>query len=293
MLAAVAHAPYRDRVRVVSLGNDNDPSGLYLRDPEHFRENWQAAVEAAPKWSDIDADARAEQATADFRVARELLHDPHLMDRIGDTIRARGYAGDVRPALLAYLAMTSRLQERPINAAFVAPSAAGKNRAVNAAKELMPADAIHEISASAERALIYDEVDLEHKVVIFAEADSIPEDGPAASAIRSLVTDNEMGYDTVEKVDGRFQTRHIRKPGPTGLITTSTKRLPTQMSTRTLEVPIPDDEKQTRAVLEVQAEVAQALRDDRPDVTPFIALQRWLKDAGRRSVVIPYARVLT
>jgi len=289
LLAAAARASFRDRVWLVSLGEDQDPSGLYLRDRHHFRQNWQAATEAAPKWSAIEAVERTERSSANFELARDLLDDPHLMDRIGETIRARGYAGDVRPAQQVYVAMTSRLQPRPMNVAVVAQSAAGKNKAVDGAKELIPSEAIHEICASSERALIYDDVDVEHKVVIFAEADSIPEEGPAASAIRSLATDNEMAYDTVEKTAEGLRTRHIRKPGPTGLITTSTKRLPEQMATRTLELPISDDEAQTRAVLTMQAAEASCLRTDRPSIEPFIALQRWLAEAGLREVRVPFA----
>ena len=70
-----------------------------------------------------------------------------------------------------------------------------------------------------------------------------------ASAVRSLVTDNRLIYDVVEKnpKTGRHETRRIEKMGPTGLITTSTKSLTTQMSTRALEVPLRDDADQTSA----------------------------------------------
>ncbi len=136
-----------------------------------------------------------------------------------------------------------------------------------------------------------DDVSVRHKVVIFSEADSIPEDGPAASAIRSLATSNEMAYDTVEKTGKGFKTRHIRLPGPTGLITTSTKPLPDQWWTRTLEVPIPDDAEQTRAVLRVQAKEASC-GVDRPDVEPYVEFQRWLAVAGKSEVIVPFAEVL-
>ena len=91
-----------------------------------------------------------------------------------------------------------------MNLAFVALSASGKNAAVDAATALMPPEAIHVIQALSALSLIHDDdVTVGHKVVIFSEADSIPEDGPAASAIRSLATSNEMAYDTVENlVDG-------------------------------------------------------------------------------------------
>ena len=47
LVTALADAAFRDRVWLISLGHDKDVSGLYLRDPEHFLENWQAVVEQA------------------------------------------------------------------------------------------------------------------------------------------------------------------------------------------------------------------------------------------------------
>ena len=68
---------------------------------------------------------------------------------------ARGYVGDPTAPLLAYLAMTSRMLARPVNVAAIAPSAAGKNAAINAAADLMPEEAIYRFSAGSERSLIY------------------------------------------------------------------------------------------------------------------------------------------
>ena len=39
-------------------------------------------------------------------------------------------------------------------------------------------------------------------MVILTEADSLPEEGPAASAMRSLMSDAAMEYEVVEKDDG-------------------------------------------------------------------------------------------
>ena len=219
-----------------------------------------------------------------------LKRDPRLMDRIGDAIRGLGYVGNVLPALLVYIAFTSRFLDNPINLNVVAPSSTGKSFTVDKPLELMPEEAYYYINAASPRALIYCEENFEHKVIIMAEADSIPEDGPAASAIRSLASDNVLSYDVVEKGEnGRHVTRPIRKYGPTGLITTSTKSLGTQMGTRMLEVPLTDDASQTRNIL-----LAQACRAEAPgfvesfDVGPFIQLQREL-EAGEWSVVIPFA----
>jgi hypothetical protein len=286
---------FRDRVRLVRLDGAKDPSELYLQDPETFLVRWNTALTSASQWSERERTRRSTAAAADFLKAESLLRDPHLFDRIADAIRRSGYAGDPRPALIAYVAVTSRILERPVNAAFVALSGAGKNRAVDAGLALHPADAVYVLRAGSARALVYSDESFEHRVVLVSEADSIPEDGPAASAVRSLAADAVMSYDVVEKnaITNRFEVRHIVKPGPTGLITTSTKSLPTQMATRVLEVSLPDDPVQTREVMRQHARTVRSQRwTDPVDLECFHAFQRWIVHAGEHQVEIPFAERL-
>ena len=82
------------------------------------------------------------------------------------------------------------------------------------------------------------------------------------------MSDEEMKYEVVEKgEDGKFQTRKIRKKGPTGLITTSIKSLGDQASTRTLTVSISDYPEQTRLEMHAQADRANE-ELVQPDVEP-------------------------
>ena len=225
-----------------------------------------------------------------------LLEDSNIIRRIDEGFRQGGYAGDdLRPPRLVFVSMTSRLLERPINIAIVAQSAAGKNRAVDAGAALMPPEALYVERAGSERALIYAGDDFTHRVVIFAEADSIPDEGPAASAIRSLASDNVLAYDVVESnpETKQFETRRIEKPGPTGLITTSTKSLRTQLGTRVLEVPIKDSPDQTRAVVLAQGATAAAgPTSAEPDFSLLIGVQHWLEQVGERRIVVPFAPAL-
>jgi hypothetical protein len=271
-----------------------DPSSLHIADPSAFMARWTAILAAAVPWTQ-QAQAQQAEETADLlKLAYELLHDPKLMERIKEAIRARGYAGDLTPPTLIYLVMTSRLLERPQNAAAVAASGAGKNAAIDAPAELMPTEALYKMTAGSPRALIYAKEEFEHRVVIVQEADSIPEDGPAASAIRSLAADNSMEYDVVvrDESTGGFRTMHIRKRGPTGLLTTSTRSLKNQMGTRVLEIPIRDDEEQTRAVMDAHADTVMPRTLPVIDVEPFHAAQRYLALAGEKRVAVPFARAL-
>ena len=294
VLKWLEHSEIRNRVHLVKLGEVKDPSGLYLSSPDDFLQRWHEALESSKPWREMEQARRDEKATEAYTSASELLQDPQLLEHVGGLIKVQGYAGDPTPALLAYVAMTSRLLDRPLNLAFVAPSAVGKNRAIDGALDLIPPESIHVEKAGSARALIYSDEDFQHRMIVVAEADSIPDEGPAASAIRSIAEDNAMTYDVVEHdpKTGRFQTRHITKPGPTGLITTSTRSISNQLGTRMLEVSLRDDEEQTRAVLRSQAQAVAQCRRASPDCRPFLALQRWLEHGGEWRVVVPFSVVL-
>jgi hypothetical protein len=237
-------------------------------------------------WNDID------EATADLR------HDPQLLDRLEIVIELRGYAGSPRPAVVVYLAITSRLLERPMNVNIVGESASGKNATVEAAIELQPPGAVHVVSAASPMAMMYEKENFQHRHIFFMEADSIPEDGRAGSAIRSLAADNIVRYSTVERnpETNELETRTIVKNGPTGLLTTTTKNLDPQLTTRMLEHPLLDDPAQTRAVMEAHADRVNPSRTNVDDIeeerTRFILLQEYLIARGEWRVAVPYAGAL-
>ena len=68
---------------------------------------------------------------------------------------ANGWAGDWRIPQLAYVALTSRVLERPMKLAFVAAPAAGKNAALDAALTLVPPEAVYVSTAASPTALIH------------------------------------------------------------------------------------------------------------------------------------------
>jgi hypothetical protein len=147
------------------------------------------------------------------------------------------------------------------------------------------------MSAGSARALIYDDDDFTNVIVVVEEADSIPDEGPVAAAIRAIAETGAMTYDVVERDEktGKWSTRHIVKPGPTGLITTATKSVEYQLGTRVIEIPIADSEAQTRAVMRIHAMRAAGALGDIPDPAPWIAFGQWLGHAGERRVLVPYA----
>ncbi|MFQ6027928.1 MAG: hypothetical protein ACE5Q6_10590, partial [Dehalococcoidia bacterium] len=253
-----------------------DASELHLLNPDGFTEAIATLLQQARPISKILQEAMGAEARDCLKCCLPLLNDPDLVKRLAEVIGQLGYAGD----------------PRPLNLGYISPSAAGKNAAVEVTLPLFCQEAFYLVRAASPRALIYNDEQFQHRIVILTEADSLPEDGPAASAVRSLMSDQEMSYEVVEKgKDGGHYVRKIVKPGPTGLITTSTKPLGQQASTRTITVSIPDTPEQTRLVLHAQADQANQSRV-LPDIEPWIALARWLELAGERGVVIPFAHAL-
>lgn len=224
-------------------------------------------------------------------------HDPLMAVEQG--LHDLGYGGDVTPALITYLSITTRLLAvRPgtmlAHTLLIGPASAGKSFTVSSVLRLMPESAFAVIDAGSPRVLIYDPEPYQHRALIFAEADSIPagEDNPAASAIRNLLQDNRLHYKVSvrDPETGGFTVQTIEKPGPTVMITTSTRSLGHQLSTRLFALDVPDDVVQMRAALAAQA----ATEEDgaRLPSDALIAFQSYLQAQAPWDVVVPFARTL-
>lgn len=254
--------------------------------------------EATPVRELLELRARERQLAAHQAAEPVLIHaDP--LELVEAEIRAQGYGGDIRAPMLGYLAATTRLLAwrrgaMPGHTLFIGPSSGGKNAAMAAALRLLPDEAAHWIDAGSPRVLIYDDAALEHRVVVFSEADSLPagEDNPAASAIRNLLQDGHLHYQVTvrDPQTGKFTVHKVDKPGPTVLMTTSTRPLGHQLMTRLFKVEIPDEPAQLRAALAAQA--ALELREPPPPDEALVAFQRYLGALAPIDVVVPFADAL-
>jgi hypothetical protein len=96
-------------------------------------------------------------------------------------------------------------------------------------------------------------------------------------------------YELVEKTKFGIRARLIDKPGPTGLITTTTApKLHPENETRLLSLGVIDTPDQTRAVMQALAadDAASTI-----NYSQWHALQTWLA-TGERQVAVPFARKL-
>jgi hypothetical protein len=261
---------------------------------------WLEALKARAEYGQaLKARAASEQRAEAYEAARHIIESEDPLELVATAIRGLGYGGDLKPAKIVYLAATSRVLEMrqgamPVHVLLMGPPSAGKNYTLSRVVKLLPPEAVHTIDAGSPRVLIYDEAELQHRVLIFSEADSLPagEDNPAASAIRNLLQDHHLHYVVTvrDQTTGDYTIREVDKPGPTTLITTSTQSLGGQLMTRLFTLQIADTKDQIGAALKTQA----ALETDgitEPDAG-LIAFQAYLQLSAPIKVAVPFAREL-
>jgi hypothetical protein len=259
-------------------------------------EEWKAS---AVSYEQIRLERAQHEQTKRHIEAAPVLSASDPLVLIQRALRDLGYGGDLRPAMVTYLAATSRvLAMRPgamlVHLLLLGPAGSGKSYALGVVTRLLPNDAYHVIEAGSPRALIYDRADLRHRLVVFGEADSLPagEDNPAASAIRNLLQDGFLHYVVTvrDRQTGQYTVERIERPGPSVLVTTSTRRLGEQMDSRVFSLDLSDDPAQLRAVLAAQAGLELAA----PPVpwSALIAYQTLLQEAAPWDVLVPFVAEL-
>lgn len=214
-----------------------------------------------------------------------------LLDQTANTVAALGVAGEQRTTKLLYLALTSRLLERPVSVIIKAPSSAGKSFVPDQVLKLFPESAYLEWTHISPQFLARSDNSVEHRFLVLYEAGGISGESGAYN-MRSLLSEGKLTFGSVNPDTHEAVT--ITKEGPTGLLTTTTHaQVDGELETRLLSIGITDTPQQTRAVMKKQAAAAAcATPAAPPDLAPWLALQEWLAAAGERRVVIPYADAL-
>jgi DNA-binding transcriptional ArsR family regulator len=278
----------RERLHLLNLGEHKDPSALHLTDPDRFKERFEVALEDAKPWIELErAEAEAEARVAWDR-CQELAEETDILGRFAEELARSGVAGESRIAKLLYLAVTSRLLERPVSIALKGPSSGGKSHVLERVLSFVPESAYYALTAMSERTLAYSEEPIRHRFLVIYEAAGVSGEF-ATYLMRSLLSEGRARYETVEKTSEGMKPRLIEREGPTGLIVTTTAvKLHQENETRLLSLTVTDTQDQTRAVM---AALAEEVSEAGPNFEPWHALQVWLEGAEHR-VWIPYAKIL-
>ena len=285
-LSATGHLV--ERLRLVRLGQHEDASGLHVADPECFEARFMSALEEATPLAEELRREWEEEARKAWGDCEELAGEPDILSRFASDLARSGVAGESRVAKLLYLAVTSRLLQRPASIAIKGPSSGGKSYLTEQVLSFFPESAYYALTAMSEHALAYSDEPLVHRFLVIYEAAGM-ESEFQTYLIRSLLSEGRVRYETVEKTSEGMKPRLIERPGPTGLIVTTTRtRLHPENETRLISLTVTDTQDQTR---DIMAALASDSEGERPDMESWHALQSWLEGAERR-VKIPYAKRL-
>jgi hypothetical protein len=284
VLGWLAQSSIRDRAWLIELDGFKDPSALHVADPAKFRERWSVAVEAAEPWRERAARLQSAERREAAEACRELANDSAILDRLVEDVRLVGVTGEERTTKIVYLAISSRILDKPVlGLAIKGQSSSGKSFVTQQVTAFFPPSAVYEMTAASEHALIYDDEPLSHRVLIIYEASGLASE-KFSYILRSLLSEGRLRYPTVTKTKDGLKTVVIERPGPTSLITTTTAlKLHSENETRLLSLASDESAAQTAAVLAMLAE------EDREEVNldHWHALQRWL-ELGGNAVTIPY-----
>jgi hypothetical protein len=281
-------AAIRERLHLVELGEHKDASALHLAHPDEFKERLEAALEDAKPWVELER-VKAEAASREaWERCQELAEETDILGCFAEELARSGVAGESRIAMLLYLAVTTRLLERPVSVALKGPSSGGKSYVVEQMLSFFPKSAYYALTAMSDRTLAYSEEPIRHRFLVIYEAAGMSGEF-ATYLMRSLLSEGRVRYETVEKTSEGIKPRLIEREGPTGLIVTTTAvKLHPENETRLLSLTVTDTQEQTRAVM---AALAKEASEAAPDLATWHALQVWLESAEHR-VWIPYAKTV-
>ena len=232
---------------------------------------------------DLAASATPDQKAA----ASALMREADILEALGKAVESSGLVGEADNAKILYLALTSRLFERPVSIAIKGVSSGGKSYTVETVLKFFPNAAYFARTGMSEKALIYSEESFKHRFIIIYEAARHEALTCSSYIIRSLLSEGRIDYEFVDKTasDGLLP-KHIVKEGPTGLITTTTQaRLHPENETRLLSLSVVDTKEQTKAVMK---SLAADRAENLVDYVPWYLLQMQLAE-GEGRVEVPFA----
>jgi hypothetical protein len=286
-LRLLAKSSLKSKVSLVTLPEQLSIVGIHLRYPGSFRQQAKASSKSCT-FDEYEAEIRQRRMAELWDLCKDTASQPSILDAFAADLEASGIVGEERLAKLLYLAVTSRLLNRPVSVAVKGQSSCGKSVTTQGVLKFFPPSACHALSSMSEKALLYSPEPFEHRMLVVYELDGVRSKF-GTYILRTLLSENRISYEVTVNVGGEHTTHLIEKEGPTGLIITTTlPRWHEENETRMVSVNVDESAEQTKRVLNATAV------QDRPevDMDPWHALQEWLGLAERR-VVVPFANEIS
>lgn len=252
----------------------------------------QPEQEAAPVYAAADPDTEdassEELGEAALANAKAIGMKADILGDFAEALTTAGVIGEDRNAKLLYLALTSRVLDRPVSIAVKGPSSGGKSFLTNSVLEFFPKSAYHPLTATSERALIYSEEPIKHRFLVMYEAAGSASEF-SSYILRSLLSEGRILYETVEKTASGLKGLAIEREGPTGLlVTTTAAALHPENETRLLSITVTDTPEQTKDILRKMRKSTT----HNVNFQPWQDFQSWISSQMPYRVAIPYEDAL-
>ena len=231
----------------------------------------------------------------EIKIAKEMLDNPSLLNKILETIKKLGIVGEENNCLLIYLAISSRILKKPLSVIVKGQSASGKSYPVQKIIQLFPKSAYIDITDATAQSFYYVEKDyFKNKIIIIFERHGSQK---SDYAIRSFQSEEKLKIQVTVKdpITGEFKTDFKEVEGPVGFITTTTNStIHDENETRNLSIYTDESTGQTNRIIDQQCESYDFRNQglNSKDLEKQIILQKFLAKEKKLRVVIPYAKAL-
>jgi hypothetical protein len=241
----------------------------------------RVAKKTAP---DIDADELE-------RSAGHIIRHPNILELFAQDL-GKVIAGEAVNGKLLYLVATSRLFDKPMNAAIKGTSAGGKSEIRKRVLQFFPPEDVITFTSLSEKSLIFHDGDFANKILSMGEATATDEQSFQDYLLRELMSEGCIRHSMAQKVGNDIRTVTIEKQGPVAFLVTTTKsKMHPENETRMLSLEIDDSEGQTKKVLDKVAKVDGQHDAAQVDYKPWQDFQRWL-GLGECRVIVPFAKAM-
>src|SRR5262249_34903013 len=132
-----------------------DASALHLEGQKEFARRWQDACLGATPWTVVEAKTSAAQRTEAWEKCAALAQKGNILDEFTGELLDIGVIGEERAAKIIFLALISRLLDRPVSVAVKGPSSSGQSSLVHSTLNFSPAQALYALTAMSQHALAY------------------------------------------------------------------------------------------------------------------------------------------
>jgi hypothetical protein len=240
-----------------------------------------------------DAEKTAERARV-WPLCQAIANQPDILKHAARELRTQGVIDEEHVTYEVLMSTTSRVFPpdsgyRIISGTLTGESSIGKSHTAEGAIWLCPPYAFYRLTSASEKALIYEPIgSFRHRIVFLAEATAllVVENSMLALFIRCLQTEKEFKYPVpVLGEKGPAVTILLIQPGPTGLLTTTTKfALHAENDTRQIRLELDASPAHTQDILAAQS---LGLSVKNIDPAAWHAYFRWI-ECGPGEVWIPY-----